>query len=365
MRNMKRGARRSFTIGAVTALTIVGAVLPTVTANAASLDANATVTTAGSGCPLGTSTIIPDAAAVATGGARALVPAGVQQQDPDAVKSPVLAKIAAMDPTWVQKVDCTITDIKHGPSHWVGAAPTAGRTSAASSGGTSYNWAGWELPYPEKGNKFHDVGMDWTVGPSGGTTESDVAESTWPGIGSGGGSYDTLIQAGADIERGKVASGIVPWYELFPQENEVVINSLPVTSAATEYLVNVEYDSSKNTAYFVVCVGSKCANLSQKLSGTSIAQQAEFIRERNTHPGPLYYPLATSATETFKNTGGSSTDGKYSYGFVPGASTSPTADMWKITMVSCKNRTMVTPGNPNTSGTFSLTVQDSGDREHC
>lgn len=364
MKIMQRGARRSLTITAVIGLALAGTTTPALTANAASLDANATVTTAGAGCPVGTSTIVPNAGAVATGGARALVPAGIQAQDPDAVNSPTLAKIAAMHPTWVQHVDCTVTDIQHGPSHWVGPAPSAARSSAASAGSTSHNWAGWEAPFPEQGNMFHDVGMDWIVGPTGGPTDADVAESTWPGIGSGAGSYDTLIQAGADIERGKIADGIVPWYELYPQENEVVINSLPATTTATEYFVNVEYDSAKNTAYFVVCVGSKCANISQKLSGTSTAESAEFIRERNTHPGPLWYPLASSATETFKNTGGSATDGKLSYGFVPG-STYPTADLWKITMQSCRGRTMITPGNPNSSGTFSLTVQDSGDREYC
>ncbi len=34
--------------------------------------------------------------------------------------------------------------------------------------------------------------------------------------------------SGDDVERSKIANGVVPFYELYPQENEVVVTSLPV-----------------------------------------------------------------------------------------------------------------------------------------
>jgi hypothetical protein len=363
----KRAALRLAGAGGVLAAVLVGGALVGVPAQASVVVSSdtAVVNGAGAGCPAGTSTVVPDQATVRQFGARALVPADVQQADPTAVQSPVLQKIAALNPTWVTKVDCTITNRSHGPSG-LGKLPVPDRTNNNSATTTSHNWSGYVSPLPMQGNYTANVGMEWNVGPSGGPTDADISESDWPGMGSGSSSSDMLIQAGSDIERGKVADGIVPWYELYPQENEVVINSLPTTQqVVTHYLVNVEYDKPKNTANFVVCVDSKCANINQKLAGKSTAQQAEWIRERPTSAG-YFHPLAATRNETFTNAGGSWSDGKLSYGFVPGASTLPDWALDKITMVGCNNKTtLVVPNDISSSGSFTTTVKDEGLKEHC
>ncbi len=77
--------------------------------------AQAAIAPAGPGCPTGTNTIVPDAAAVKKYGAQAIVPAALAHDDPQALHSPTLQKIAASNPTWVQQVQCDVKPtLEHG-----------------------------------------------------------------------------------------------------------------------------------------------------------------------------------------------------------------------------------------------------------
>lgn len=355
------------------ALVVGGAVIVTAslalgssTAIAAPL-VGARIASTGSGCPAGTQTLVPDKASLATFGARALVPAGVAAADPTASSDPVLQKMAALNATWVTTVQCDVLDRSAGS-----AVPTESQAAAASSASagavSSYNWAGYLMDHPNSGQSgIAHSSMEWTLGKeaASGPTDTDISESDWPGIGTGSFSGDTLIQAGSDIERGKIANGVVPFYELYPQENEVVIKSLPVVqNTAVHYLVDVQYDPKANTAYFNVCEANKCASISQKLSGSSRYFQAEWIRERPSTAG-VYHPLASTSTETFTSAGGSGYSGSTTVGFTAGSSNTPASRLYKYVMKACNGNTMVTPGAISTSGNFSTTVAREGIKESC
>jgi hypothetical protein len=316
---------------------------------------------------VGTNTLVPDAQSLTNYGARALVPTNILAEHPDAANDPTLQKIAALKPKWVSKVTCKVLDASMGPAKV--ATPTAGQVGqGANSSIQSNNWAGWMMDHPSSGaTGIAGTGMQWTVpaAATNGTSENQINEADWPGIGSGAFSGDTLIQAGSEVYRDKTADGVVPWYELYPQENMVVITSLPTLNYAdVHYLVDVQYDPKANTGYFTVCVNSQCASLSQKLSGSSRDSQAEWIRERPSWSGTLM-PLATTAKETFTNIGGSGFVGSSTVGFTPGSTNTPTSGLYKYVMTGCNGKTLINPGTMSSTGSFSMTVSDQGVQDRC
>lgn len=356
--------RRGAVIGTAVAAAFVGALFVVPPPASAMPMAQAAIAPAGPGCPTGTNTIVPDAAAVKKYGAQAIVPAALAHDDPQALHSPTLQKIAASNPTWVQQVQCDVTNRSNT------AAMTSAHealVAADDTAGTipSPNWAGWMLESPLGGSGFHTVGANWTLPAStaSGPTDSSLSESTWVGIGSGAYSGDTLVQAGDDVERSKIANGVVPFYELYPQENEVVVTSLPVAqNTSVSYVVNVEYDSSSKTGYFTICESGQCASLSQKLAGSTRDAQAEWIRERPSYLGTLN-PLASTATETLTQSGGSVEKNGTSVGFVAGSSNAPPALLTKYEMQGCDGKTLINPGGMSSTGSFSTPVSAEGQQD--
>lgn len=241
-----------------------------------------------SGCPAGFQTWVPQAAAIASEGARALVPPGLTALSSTAADNPALKAIIALHPHWLSTIDCestTFTNALGSPSQGLESQSVG---SACVSVNCSANWSGYQDRRVGKGyGYFNNSYMAWTVPAEKGPSNNTHAVSVWPGIGTGASSRNELIQAGTQSEHVYYLGGVVnfsltfAWYELVPGENEKIISNLPV-HVGTKMLVSVEYEPGKTPkAVFFLCASKTCGTATQTFKGSS-GKQVEWIAERPT-----------------------------------------------------------------------------------
>lgn len=347
--------------------------------------------TAGAGCPAGTQVLTPNPNSLRNFGAAALVPQSLLQDQPDLANDPTLRKMAALDATWISTTTCTILPGASGlstsdPSSASpdGITPDADATAAAvtTKKSTSHNWSGFVVNGPDysKYAYYSAATMEWDA-PAAQypPPKTPVWDSIWPGIGSGNAPGNELIQAGSVSNSGPpftyagspvaAYAGVEAWYELYPEENMVVINNLPVSQGGGHFIVSVLYDQSAEQATFNICAAKKCISISQHLQLHSIADQAEWILERPELSGK--YTELTPSTGGFTaitGAGGSRKliNGTGSQGFVLGRSDGPkAATISAITMTGCDSTSLAAPGSLSSTGQFQVAWKKLGKNEFC
>jgi hypothetical protein len=327
----------------------------------------------GPGCPLGTHAYTPDSASAAQHGASALLPAALAQSNPSLATDPALTRIATMNTTWLTSLECTIV-----PAHSTLPVNPSSTEGAANSSSAGPNWSGYTIGGIDPGFAGYDVAsMEWNVPaalyPS---PEEPVWNSIWPGIGSGSEPGDTLIQAGSVSNAGPGFlppftdySGIEAWYELFPQENMVVIDSLH-PKPGDHFVTTIVYDMLENVGYFYVCDAGTCASISQELYGGSLAHQVEYIAERPTLNGQYTElgPLGSSNTLDVTNAAGSRMENSFrvSDAFTAGSASGPDPARYdNDSMNGCDGTPLASPTSMTPSGAFQVNWYALGRPEMC
>lgn len=323
-----------------------------------------------SGCPAGFQTWVPQAAGIASEGARALIPPGLPALSSTAADNPALKAIIALHPHWLTTIDCESTDF----TNPLPASPKQGLrpqsvASACETTDCTANWSGYQDQKVSKGYEFFNGSyMAWKVPAEKGPSDNTHAVSVWPGIGSGGSDGNTLIQAGTQSEHVYYLGGVVnfsltfAWYELFPEESEKIIGNLPV-SVGTKMFVAVGYEQGKKTSTgtFYLCAGSTCGMASQTFKGKS-GKQVEWIAERPTltiiHTN--YTSLDNFGKLTISGAGFQEVNKQGTTFF---SATSRNSS--KIDMTNCAQTQWLALPGPLRNAAFTVTWKNYGKNESC
>jgi hypothetical protein len=215
----------------------------------------------------------------------------------------LLRQVADHQNHWLTSVTCT-------PGHPGRPAPR--RASSPTSSSTTYessNWSG----YVSDSKYYVGAAMEWPLHSIANTTNVNAYSSTWPGIGTGENTEDTLVQAGVQQElpcsvaQGQRSCGSQTntfWVELYPQEAEIDVDLAASTSDLVAVIV--EYDDVNGIAYWELdnLTTGNSLYLYQELTADSSGvvgsgSQVEWIVER---PGICFivcntYPLPNFGTQ--------------------------------------------------------------------
>lgn len=159
-------------------------------------------------------------------------------------------------------------------------------------------------------------------------------------------------------------TGIFMWYEIYPQEPSIPISNV-TANAGDDVQVYVSYDPDLNQGYFLLCTPTVCGEGTQDVSGSSVADWAEWIVERPTTTELT--ALSPFGNLRLTNVGGSEIEngGAFVDGFNLDDGTINTATyLDSETMKSCGGTTLAHP-NSLTTGAFTDSFDSSGVSESC
>lgn len=374
---MNRSRRRN-----VASLSVAGAavlVLALVTpahAAGSSPEPTASTLTAGDGCPANSATIVPNAEALASAGARALLPVGVDASDAALLdESPVIQRALAEGVSWVADTGCEVTDVATVvPPDDDSKDPGTDSTSTVAS--SSYNWSGYRLRGLDYDHSYYNqASMIWSVPNAVWEGTGDISATTiWPGIGTGK-AGDELFQAGTESQY--VPNGLgggtktyYAWWEIVPDEpTEVKFSGFPI--AAGDEVGSIVTVHANGIVLLDVCdytVGD-CVEKQVNVDAIDIlAQQAEWIVERP-QLSPGFTELSNFGNEYVSAAHGAQESGSgVSSDPFTLTDSLPMTTLQRMTMTSCDGATtLAVPLNsyPNANGDFVVSWQSPGVHEGC
>lgn len=274
--------------------------------------------------------------------------------------NPELAKVLKSNPTWLTSLSCSQRAHVHNAS--------------CSTDNCSANWAGWEDYWAGPNQEFNSVYMSWRVPPvPTAPTSQPEWNSVWPGIGSGESANDLLVQLGTNNASGSAGGdyyGANFWYELYPMQDEQVIDNM---SIHTNDLVTAQTlwsgPNQGGTASFIICDVTTSVCVYPEETPTApysfSGYQAEWIVERPTFDNE-YTALQPFSTINITDASGTTitpTGSETSYNLGSGAGAE---NSYPMDMSNCAyTQVLASPGAVSSAGDFSVTYHATGTAENC
>jgi hypothetical protein len=311
-----------------------------------------------SGCAPGTTLVVPSASAVSQFGVSALVPAGRTDFQSKLAANPELMKILKNNPRWLSSLSCKTN-----------LPPES--DGVCSIGQCQANWAGWQDNYANYNSGF--ISYNQPTVPASPTANAE-STSVWMGMGQGRSQTDQLVQDGTVALAGPGFAGIgnyagvVPFYELFPDQDEEVVSNFPLIHTGDTVTAQALWSGADagGTASFIICDANSntCAYPQETplAPAAFTGQTEEWIVERSTLNGDLT-KLAPFSTVSVGGASGSklSSGGDASFTL----NNNEPAGPWD--MNNCANTQMLATTSQSiiTPGDFTVTFDHSGSVESC